>query len=90
MVFEPNLDKNMFDEVLDIKKCVKLEATPQIFYYEASQNLVPTCPNGTFQLGKTCDVTREQVWVINQHKEVLIFRSNFVSTNIFLSFIKKI
>ena len=31
MVFEPNLDKNMFDEVLDIKEMCQARANPPNF-----------------------------------------------------------
>ena len=52
MVFEPNLDKNMFDEVLDIKEMCQARGNPPNFYYEASQNLVPTCPKWCLSIGE--------------------------------------
>ena len=51
MVFEPNLDKNMFDEVLDIKEMWGATGNPQIFDYEASKKLMPTCPQWCLSIG---------------------------------------
>ena len=61
MVFEPNLDKNMFDEVLNIKEMCQARGNPPIFITRLLKIWCQPVQNGAFQLRKTCDVTREPV-----------------------------